>query len=298
MSTNNLLAIVEDMTYDELLEATGQSTVKTTQLFSQLRINTFSEDDDGNKLPVGTYSVYVPDEKSAVYAKTVEFRPFMQVYQYRIYDEKKKEFSNRSIMFKGFNDEKFDEKGGLACGKVFKNKIKELTEEELAAQKKIRCRRLMFGLVNIEGELSTRPEDKEPRKLKLENHPVMWATAGQSFMPLGEAIDKLTQKKLLMFNHTLALSSRREKNGATVYYIVQAEPVIQNPPLPLSKENIVTLRQFQDFINSENSVIIEKWKKVHAKKATANKDIDLVAELSPPKDDDMDMGLGNILGAG
>lgn len=290
----------DNMSVEELYELTGQSSQGTGKAypFQSLTINKNSEDDNENVIPAGTYAVYSPEHKEVLYGKPVAFRPFMQTYQYRIWDEDKKVYSNRTILFKNWNDEKFDELGGLACGKVARKQRDQLTAEQQAEQDEIRCSRVLFGTVSLKGVFKKKKDDKSAREGEVVSLPVMWRTSGKSFIPVGEAIDKFTNKNMLMFNHTLTLTTKRDKTGSNVYYTAEAEADLTGKPIALSAEDITLMRQFQDFINSENAVITDKWRKASLRKdRRPSKDIDLAAELAAPEDK-IDDGIGPILGAG
>src|SRR5690349_18626141 len=95
--------------------ATGANVASSNGL-PRLRINRESEDDNGNTVPVGTYCVVYNDV--AIYAKQVKFRPFLNTYQYMVYDSKSNSYTNKSIIIKNFNEQAIDELGGLKCGKI------------------------------------------------------------------------------------------------------------------------------------------------------------------------------------
>lgn len=299
--TNTALTNYDELSHEELLALTGQSDGKSIANygpFGNLQINRLDEDDNGNALPKGTYMVYVVDQKEMLYGKVAKFRPFIQTFQYRVYDTDK--FTNRSILFKSFNDEKFDELGGLGCGKVNKKVFETLTDDEKIKQKQIKCRRILFGLLSMEGTFKSKVGESTVRGGNVSALPVMWATSGASFMPVGDVIKALTEKNKLMFNYELELKTKREKTGSNVYYTADVSVDASAKALALSKDDLALMRQFQDYINTENNTVVEKWHKAHVKGGKdkrAAKDIDLVAELSAPKDD-MDMGLGNILSGG
>ena len=63
-----------------------------------LKINRDHEDDEGNSLPAGSWSVSLPDK--TVYAKEIDFQVFVQRYQYLHYDAELNEMVNKSVMAK------------------------------------------------------------------------------------------------------------------------------------------------------------------------------------------------------
>ena len=83
-----------------------------------LKINRDHEDDEGNSLPAGSWSVSLPDK--TVYAKEIDFQVFVQRYQYLHYDAELNEMVNKSVMAKNLypQTEIPDMLGTLRCGSV------------------------------------------------------------------------------------------------------------------------------------------------------------------------------------
>jgi hypothetical protein len=290
--TTNLPAIIEGLDDDEIMELTGQTSGVSRPMFPSLQINPTDETDDGLLIPKGTFSVYVDAAKGVVYGNPAKFRPFINAFQYRVYDAKEKKTTNKSIIFKSWNDEKFDELGGLACGKLPRKKWGQLTEKEQAAQDKIKCKRYLFGLVSFDGVLAAK-KGEEAVKVKVENLPCVWRSGGKSFVPIGERIEEFTQAKKQMFNHYLVLGTERHKTGSNYYYTPVVTTDMQSATV-LSKEDIDLLRKFQGFITQENNEIMEKWRVGSGKKPSlGDKEvIDVVAELAAPEDVPFDDAVG------
>jgi hypothetical protein len=293
MSTN-LPATIEGLSDDDIMEMTGQTSGKSRPAFPLLTINPTDETDDGDSIPKGTFSIYVNSTEDMVYGTPVRFRPFINAYQYRVYDAKEKKTINKSIIFKSWNDEKFDELGGLACGKLPRKKYATLNKVEQAEQDKIKCKRYMYGTVSFEGVLKVAKGSKsEPVKVQVDNLPCLWRTGGSSFKPVQDALDQFTNAKKQMFNHQLVLTTKREKTGTNVYYVPLMEPDLQTV-LPLTKEDLELMRRFQAQIVQENNEIMDKWRQASSKRANpvTDKDvIDVVAELAPPAELNDPLGL-------
>lgn len=285
--SNNLPAVIEGLSDDDIMEMTGQTSGNKRPTFPLLTINHTDETDEGDAIPKGTYSIYLNSVEDVVYGTPVRFRPFVNAYQYRVYDAKEKKTVNKSIIFKSWNDEKFDELGGLACGKLPRKKYATLNKTEQTEQDKIKCKRYMYGIVSFEGVLKVAKGSKsEPVKVQVDNVPCLWRSGGQSFKPVQDALDVFTNAKKQMFNHNLVLSTKREKVGTNVFYAPIIEPDLQTT-VPLTKEDLELLRRFQAQIVQENNEVMDKWRQASSKRANpkADKDvIDVVAELAPPAD--------------
>lgn len=265
MSTD--LTALQSSDFDQIAALTG-ATVNTSSYLPVLKINRDSEDNAGNAIPTGTYCV--SQDGKAVYSKTAIFRPFMNCFQYLEYDPKENTYPNKSVIIKSFNEEAFDELGGLRCGKVKKDFLEHCSPQEQLRQKNIKCYRHLYGLVTIDD---------------IENLPVVWKMAASNFNAPKNALDVITKLKHHFFQHSLNLSLKREKNGATVYYLSLVEPNLSGV-IDFTNEDMATFSMFQEIIDRENKAVLAKWKK--AKKLAVDADDDLIdvsKELS--LDDDL-----------
>lgn len=234
---SNDLVISSSMSYDELAKITGQDTGSSGPLFPRLSVNRDAEDDDGNPLPVGTYTY--KDTTGQHFSKTAKFRPFMNVYQYSVYDSDTKKYTNRTIMFKNFRDELIDIKGGTACGKVMGKEKDNLSEAQKEQQKKIKCARIVFGQVTF--------PDKEPVA-------VLWKMGGSNFMAPDAVFKELAKNKRLFWTTELDLSLTRKKAGATTYYEMGVE-YDRTVNLPFTEDDFALLRQFNEIVTTENDAV-------------------------------------------
>jgi len=255
--TNNEITNIDNLSNEQIMSMIGQEKSSTGNFLPKLSINRFPENDDGAEVPVGSYGVYVPELDSIAYGKPVTFRPFINAYQYMKYDAEKNEYSNRSIIFKSWKDEAIDAKGGVRCGKIPAKELANLSEEERAKQKSIKCYRLIYGLVSFDGVL---PGGAEAH---VTNLPVLWKVTGSNFKPVGEAIESLRRRGKVMFNHTLTLKTKKKKAGSNVFYV--SDITVDKDEVSFTDAEKETLLSFQDTINTENEEIVELWRQ--AKKA-------------------------------
>jgi len=255
--TNNEITNIDNLSNEQIMSMIGQEKSSTGNFLPKLSINRFPENDDGAEVPVGSYGVYVPELDSIAYGKPVTFRPFINAYQYMKYDAEKNEYSNRSIIFKSWKDEAIDAKGGVRCGKIPAKELANLSEEERAKQKSIKCYRLIYGLVSFDGVL---PGGAEAH---VTNLPVLWKVTGSNFKPVGEAIESLRRRGKVMFNHTLTLKTKKKKAGSNVFYV--SDITVDKDEVSFTDAEKETLLSFQETINTENEEIVELWRQ--AKKA-------------------------------
>ena len=171
--TDTQVTSFEKLSTSQIMEMIGQEGGQSSSTgLPRLTINRQPEDDDGNKIPMGTYGVYDSGIESMVYGKPAIFRPFINSFQFMEYDTEQNKFSKRSVIFKNWKDEAIDTSGGTRCGKVpFKERDK-LSKAELEMQKNIKCYRLVYGTVSMEGE------NAEGNKVSIKHKPVLWRVTG------------------------------------------------------------------------------------------------------------------------
>ena len=186
--TGNELVNLDKMSNEEIMKAIGQdSGSEVGPSVPRLGINRNPEDDAGNRLPIGSYFLYDSTIGENVYGLPVTFRPFISAMQYMHFDPEKNEYVNRSIIFRNWKDEAIDLQGGTKCGKVTRKEMEDLTPEQQAIQRQIRCYRLLYGLVSFEGKRA----NGESHSLK--NIPALWRVTGTGFRPVQDAVENAVQ---------------------------------------------------------------------------------------------------------
>ena len=220
----------------------------------RLRINYDHEDDDGNELKPGRFTLHHP-EKGNLYAKTVYLRPFYNCFRFMIYDVENSKMENTSIFFNDFREEIPDEKGGFACGWVPRKKQGDLSEAAKAHQSKVKCYRFVFGEVRADEAY-----DAKGNKVELPPTLCKMPVRGTNFMPIGQTIEEISRAKKLMLNHEIEMTTKREKNGATTYYVIQPKVDLTNS-IPFKDTDGQTLKAIHDEVSSENSQVMNNHKK-------------------------------------
>lgn len=271
---------INKMSKEEIMKAIGQDTgvSKNENIIPRLSINRLPEDDNGNQLPIGQFTIYDSNLSKNLYGKAVTLRPFISAMQYMHYEPEKSEYVNRSIIFSSWKEEAIDIQGGTKCGKVPYKERDSLSPEALVEQKKIRCYRLIYGLVSFNAT------DAEGNAHKVENFPVVWRVTGTSFKPVSDAIEQLKERDKVMFSCTFELESKRQKKGSNVFYVPVITPN-STANLQMSKKDIETLQVFKSTINKENEEVASLWKSAKSKKISQN-DMKAV-EIADELDDDL-----------
>ena len=281
---NNNLVDVKSMSNEDIMKAIGQDDGSSTPSLPRLMINRNPEDDDGNRLPIGSFSIYHNDAGENIYGKPIKFRPFISAMQYMEYSAEEEAYLSRSIIFKNWKDEPIDTVGGVRCGKVpFKDRA-NLSADELADQRSKKCYRLVYGEVTFIGKTASGAD------YEVKDYPVLWRVTGTQFNPVGNALKSISQRKKLMFNCLLTLETEKKKAGANVFYIAKIA-VNADAGIKLTKADEDTLRNFQEVIDTENTEVFELYKQAKKGKATSDdaadakvindvQEVDPVTELS------------------
>lgn len=281
---NNNLVDVKSMSNEDIMKAIGQDDGSSTPSLPRLMINRNPEDDDGNRLPIGSFVIYHNDAGENIYGKPIKFRPFISAMQYMEYSAEEEAYLSRSIIFKNWKDEPIDTVGGVRCGKVpFKDRA-NLSADELADQRSKKCYRLVYGEVTFTGKTASGAD------YEVKDYPVLWRVTGTQFNPVGNALKSISQRKKLMFNCLLTLETEKKKAGANVFYIAKIA-VDADAGIKLTKADEDTLRNFQELIDTENTEVFELYKQAKKGKATSDdaadakvindvQEVDPVTELS------------------
>ncbi len=255
---------INDLSFNELAALTGQGSNDSGPYIPVLKINRDPDDEDGNTLPTGQYSIVTP-EHGRIFSTidknkgAITFQPLFQSFRYGIWDNDAGKYTRQSIIFPNFQADAPDDGGGNKCGKMSKKQLENASEATKEAQKKIKCSRMIWGLVNgdfvkIDGT-----------KVTLENFLVLWQTGGASFMAVQPALDQLLKAKRPMMYHYLTLTKpRREKNGATIYYVPEIT-LDMTVMATFGQQHLDTLKAVLDLVKNENAAIMEKHKAAVAK---------------------------------
>ena len=256
--TKTEFANFDSLSKEQIMRLTGQeddSGGSSSVILSRLAINRMGEDDDGNKVEVGTYKIYDPVSERLVYSKKngpVKLRPFIRSYQYMEYNPDENNYSNKSIIFKSWKDEAIDMNGGIKCGKVPFKEIETLSREDQAKQKQIKCYTLVYGLLNMDAVTG------DGKEVTIEDLPILWRATGMNFRPINEAISSIKGQDKLQQNTNLLLSTQRKKHGANVYYMTSIS--LDKDNVEFTKKNYETIEMFNQLITEENKEVVQSWK--------------------------------------
>ena len=272
----NNLVDVKKMSNADIMKAIGQDDGSSVPSLPRLMINRNPEDDDGHRLPIGSFNVYHTVAGENIYGKPITFRPFLSAMQYMEYNAEEGAYLSRSIIFKNWKDEPIDTVGGVCCGKVPFKERASLTADQLAEQRSKKCYRLVYGLVSFIGKTATGTDHE------VKDYPVLWRVTGTQFNPVGNALKLISQRKKLMFNCLLNLETEKRKAGANVFYVAKIN-VDADANVKLTKEDENTIRNFQELIDTENKDVFTLYQQAKKSKITNDDVINakVVDEVNP-----------------
>lgn len=274
MSLENLPANIDTLDTAALMRMTGQTMSGQSGVgVPSLRVNYDDEDQDGNEIPRGSWTVYT--DKGQVFAKSVMFRIMLATIQYNHYDADEQKNVSTSVHVQGFDGEIPDSIGGFKCGKVSKKQLAELSEAEQKVQKSIKCAKVLFGLVSLSGT-NTKGEEVE-----INNLPCVFYARGTHFMPMSDYIADLERHNTPMLTVTINLDLDRKKNGGVTFW--EVNPSTEEKDVPVTKDDHTVYEAFVQTVKAENDEIMAKWKAsraVEGEKAMKN----IATAVSTPND--------------
>lgn len=253
------LAVVDAAELEQLAALAGADpSANRGPRVPQLKINMDDEDADGKPLPRGY--LFLTDQDEPVYAKTVRIRPLLQHFQYSEYDSESNKTVCRTIEATSFNEEFYDTRGTVRCGRPGGKAWKDAPEEVKKRYEDVTAFRLLRCLVSYEGET------KSGEKRVVENVPAILRLKGASFMPFEDEVVKQLPSGRKIWDFNCDIELERQKNGAVVYYIVHFKPDLNNP-LPMDIPTFDTIKHFVSMVEGGNRKVLDDYKSALSKRA-------------------------------
>ncbi len=249
----SLHTVSNTLSFGQIAQMIGQEeSAGNSNALTMLKINRDHEDDNGNAIPAGSFSVNT--DTGFVYAKTMKLQLFMQRYQYLHYDQAENEMVSKSVMANNLypQTEIPDNIGGMRCGSVPASQRDTLSADEALKQKDIKCFRMLFGKVTFNDAVNSAGESVEVADV-----PVLWRARGSNFMPISKPLDALSAQKKPFIFYSLNASLTKMKNGGLVYYVADFE--VGDGPLDFTEADQVLLQDFNDYIDNENKRVMKDY---------------------------------------
>ena len=268
---SNEVTNISNLSPEAVMKMVGQDSAPVTTL-ATMKTNREPEDDDGNKLPMGSFRI---DNSSVgtIFGKSVSLRPLFTARHYKKYDENNEDNNCKSIMFTSWSDTDLpDTNGTQKCGSIPRKKREGLSQQELDEQDKIKCFKYVWGLATMKGVSATGKE------LSITDEPVLYSASGTNFMPMEQIIQGISQRNEVMINCILEFyDTQKEKKGSNIWYVAKIKESFTKPPA-LTEEQLKHLDMFKSIRDSENAYV----RALHKEKQKSTEDVlddDIVAEL-------------------
>ena len=246
---------------EEMMKMTGQAAdmpATTSKGLARLSINHASEDEEGNALPRGHFSLITDD--GIFYGEKATIRPFMRTYSYSLWNNEEGAFSSQTVQASSFNSEFYDTEGGLKCGRLDPAQLEGLPKDspEWVLQKSVKCSQNLYGLVTL-----INAKTKDGKSAKAKAVPCVWYAKGANFVPVNDCLKSLHKQKQPMWLTTIGLSSVRKKKGGNTYFHAELTPRGQ---VDWSEEDDVLMHQFMETVKGYNESIMRRYEEARGNK--------------------------------
>lgn len=248
----------------------------------QLVINSQVDDDEGNSLPRGHFTIKGVD--TSAYAETVNFRPLSHHFQYLEWDNVNNRMACKSKIISNFGEEPIDTRGTVRCGKPISSQLRDMAPEQKEKYAGITCFRQVRGLVSGTAKTANGEE------VTWDNIPVILMLKGTNFNPFEDEFMKVIPKGRNIWDFQATLTSKRHKNGSVTWFTFHYAPDLKNP-LGLDDKVVETIQVIAESIKSENARVKKAYDL-----ALSNQQMDQQAidALNNSLDDDLDDELDQV----
>ena len=260
----------KNLSKDDRLALTGQGG-KLGNMLPKLKINYASEVEEDGKdisIPKGQWTITfrdADDKPVMAFAEKITMRAFIRGYRYSIWDTDNEKLILLSSIFRNWNESVIDTLGNEhTAGKYKKVMINDFPEYETAVTQ-LKCQQIIYGRVTFEDAVNIHKKPVEVVDL-----PVAWVAKGSGFMPVSNAIKKLTDRKVEMEYYPFTITTHKLKKGAVTYW----EPVLEeNAPVEYTEDDFLLTTRFQETITTDNNEVLAAFqKRLESDKSDASAD--------------------------
>jgi hypothetical protein len=137
--------------------------------------------------------------------------------------------------------------------------------EYKTAVTQLKCQQIIYGRVTFEDAVNIHKKPVEVVDL-----PVAWVAKGSGFMPVSNAIKKLTDRKVEMEYYPFTTTTHKLKKGAVTYW----EPVLEeNAPVEYTEDDFLLTARFLETITTDNNEVLAAFqKRLESDKSDASAD--------------------------
>jgi hypothetical protein len=279
----NEVATISKSEQQELAAAMGMgggSAPSSSDRLPELKINYQEENDQGQELPRGQFFVK-GTEDDPVYAKSVNFRPLSQLFQWIHYDPEENKVKNKTLMIPMLRQEARDQNGTIRCGKPPSNALREMSKEDQKRYSDIKCFRQVRGLVSYEGK------NADGEKVTVENLPVIVMLKGSNFNPFEDQFLKKLPRGRKMHEYSVKVGATRTKgSGGNVWWVMNFEPDLVNA-MPMDEQVFETVKVMHEMVKRENTNIQASHEKALRNSSLSDDALDALEAVNSDLEDDL-----------
>ncbi len=219
-------------------------------------------------VPLGAYKL-TDTEGNTVYSRSATIRLFAQRQQWTQWDSDSNTM-NKTVMATVLKGDLKDTKGTFNLGRPSKY-VKDweaLDEDTKAIIRSVKNTKVLFGKVKLgkvidDNGVAVAGYDSEVDF-------TMDVKNADSKRSLDAALKDIVSKKLLPIEHTIKLTSKKEKMSTNSYATVVAS---LGSKVSMKDDDQDTLRSFVDYIDNSNDYILSEWKKLNKPDVAISPDV-------------------------
>lgn len=281
MATQDMATSQELNSLASMMGATAKPAANENAMrLPQLVVNSQADDDDGNPLPRGHFTI--KNGETPAYAQTVTVRVLSNHFQYMTYDPNEKRVTCKSVEIANWGQEAIDTKGTTRCGKPTSAQLREMAPEDQERHKNTTCFRKIRVLVT--GTAKTATGDV----VEWKNVPAIIMAKGTNFNPFNDQVVKMLPNGRNAWDFNIELKAERQKNGSVVWFVINFYPDFKNP-LAMDEEVVGHIKNFADSINAENARIKKQYEAALSSQTLDQSAIDAINNsLDDDLNDDLD----------
>ena len=254
----------------------GPKVPMLSQVQSPIMIESVVDDDEDEVeekvvVPLGSYKLK-DSEGNEVYSRSVTIRLFAQRQQWTQFDTDINR-SHSTVMVTKLKGDLKDSKGTFNLGRDGTYRTPEdwaaLDDDTKARQSSVKNAKVLFGKVTL-----NKPMDAQGNPI-LKGYDdeidfVCYVKNFQSKKSIDAALQDITIKKLLPIEHTIKLTSKKEKMSTNNYATIVAT---LGSKVTMKDGDQDTLRSFVDFIDNSNDYVLSEWKKLNKPDVAISPDV-------------------------
>ena len=221
-------------------------------------------------VPLGAYKLK-DGEGNEVYSRSISIRLFAQRQQWTQFDTDIGR-SHSTVMVTKLKGDLKDSRGTFNLGRDSKYRTPEewaaLDEDYKARQSSVKNSKVLFGKVSMNKPFDAKGNPMQGYDGEIDF--VYYVKNFQSKKSIDAALQEITSKKLLPIEHTIKLTSKKEKMSTNSYATVVAS---LGSKVSMKDDDQDTLRSFVDYIDNSNDYILSEWKKLNKPDVAISPDV-------------------------